>query len=642
MLDTLLRIGKWQSEKMSKWDRFLDQPKTKEKKENLIAKLIIDLDEESIYLGDYEEYDEEVSPVKYKTLKILGRRNKAIYFTAEAKKVNQVIRSLWGKLEEENASGELIEVIEKDFPELKESQLYDLLLKIAKYKQLVINQCFDDGKKKFVEEQLIKDESLSNKNHIVITTVMVKSVNDGFNTPTSFASLADYDLFLEKRFLASASQASTKKGSSNICYASGSESDDVKKLDLGDSYSLNKMFVTTTKNHLSQFSDKLATLNYQVGEENQKYLDIASSYLVKKKNGITSIAKLDHVIIPHFPSNVDVADFDMMFHSLKFKSQLLFGVEDLANLQEDIRDEWEGIFWLNFVAFESDGNFFKVLHQIKDVSKFHFEKVLQTFLEVHQDFLDKKTFFNWEQISKNYGKSYFNLNSVYGLIPIREGKESKNKALFLMKQILEGRKIDKAMLYAYFSELMLCHYYKRQRSYKNIRDYGENGLTFAIRDSVFKYLALFKVLKKLNLIDTKMEEEKLDFQPAEEAVNDFDKRTEAFFSEMNYHSDQKAMFYLGRMLNNVVYLQKDKNKTVIDKLNFNGMDKGDIVRLRKDLYEKAKQYGKVQRVVFPDGQFSQHFDFNRWDMSPQEAIFFILTGYSFGIVKKETTTSDNQ
>src|SRR5699024_6987465 len=123
--------------------------------------------------------------------------------------------------------------------------------------------------------------------------------------------------------------------------------------------------------------------------------------------------------------------------------------------------------------------------------------------------------------------------------------------------------------------------------------------------------------------------------PTDKADISYSDRIEAFFNLMDFNDEQKAMFFLGRMLNAVAYLQKDKNKTVIDKVNYNGMDRDDIMRLRIDLFEKAKQYGKPEKVKFSDSHFGQYFNFSHWDMSPQEAVFFILTGYSFGIVKQQ-------
>jgi hypothetical protein len=53
------------------------------------------------------------------------------------------------------------------------------------------------------------------------------------------------------------------------------------------------------------------------------------------------------------------------------------------------------------------------------------------------------------------------------------------------------------------------------------------------------------------------------------------------------------------------------------------------------LIEKAKQYQEIGKVIFNDSLFTKHFDFNDWRMSEQEAVFFLLSGYSFGIQTKD-------
>lgn len=114
-----------------------------------------------------------------------------------------------------------------------------------------------------------------------------------------------------------------------------------------------------------------------------------------------------------------------------------------------------------------------------------------------------------------------------------------------------------------------------------------------------------------------------------------------FLTKMEYSNAQRAMFFLGRMLSAVSYMQKDKKKTVLEKVNFSGMDKDDIVRLRLALVEKAKQYQSVEKLIFTDQEFGKHFDFKNWDMNPQEAVFFLLTGYSYGAGVKNETSDKN-
>jgi CRISPR-associated protein Csh1 len=250
---------------------------------------------------------------------------------------------------------------------------------------------------------------------------------------------------------------------------------------------------------------------------------------------------------------------------------------------------------------------------------------------------------NWKEVMTEFVENerkvaIFNLNTMYFIIPQRKDKEKKNEALGIFKAILERRKIESKVIFNHFSNVILCHYYKRYDAFKNVRKYGNDAFDFAIRDTVFKYLAFIQVLKHLNLLEN-MEEnqnQELALIPIEETnPTDFGEKIEQFFTTMNYNDAQRAMFYLGRILSTVAYIQQDKKKTVLEKVNFNGMDKKDIQRLRLGLIEKAKQYQEVGKVIFNDSLFTKHFDFNNWSMSEQEAVFFLLSGYSFGIQTKD-------
>ncbi len=641
MLDTLLKIGEWRSKKLSKWDRILDKPNVKweirgKPVTNYIIGLVFDLDEKDVYpdLDLLKEYDEEVDSERFKSIQIQGGNNKSIYATVEPAKLKQIFKTYFGKLKNEEAEyGELIEAIDKDFPEYKDSKLYKLIKAFFPLRENFVAKSTKDGKVKF--KSILDSIELGTYEKIALVYAAIKSEEFGFIEPYPIAQLADYRQFLESKFLEP--DIDTSERQHKLCYASGVTKGDVMELDLSARYSLNKMFVTETKNYASFFDKNSFPANYQVSLENQGNLDLASQFLLE--NYKTRIADVDHVIIPQIAHHQE-PDFDLMLDRLKTKSDLLFSFNALNEVSKDVELEVDEFYWLNFFAFESpQKRYFKTLGVIKDVSKFHFQNVLEAFQKIDWEFRELTDIVDWESAKKNYGKvPRFNLNTIYGLIPIRKDKEKKSVALQLFKSILEQRKIEKQLLFQFFSVLMLCHYYERYGSYTNIRQYGKDYFGLAIRDSVFKYLAFIQVLKRLNLIN--MEQEKQTIR-AEEVINDFDDRIENFFSRMDFNDQQKAMFFLGRMLNSVAYLQKDKKKTVIDKVNYNGMDRDNIIRLRVDLFEKAKQYGKPEKVVFSDSHFGQYFNFEHWDMNPQEAIFFLLTGYSFGIVKQQDSNSKN-
>lgn len=651
MLQTLLKIGEWQSRGKSNWDRFLDVPKvkTEDKKGNRITNytlpIIFDLDNQEVIIEkeNLEEYDEgkiiQTLPVKIK-----GGNNKAIYTVVPAAKLAQIYKTFFGKEDNiEARTGELKEAILKLDPKLLTGNLRTVLDRIFLLREKFLEKTTTENKAKVVIQSIDQSFDFNTNERVVFVVAKINAKEFGFNEPTLFSDIPAYRTFLERAYFGNEEcEAKKSATSSKLCYASGELKDDVEELSLTNRYSLNKMFVTETKNYASVFDKNKFNMNYQVSAENQKYLDYASDYLLN--NGYkVKIANVDHVIIPQFLSKSNV-DLEMALESIQRKSDLLFNLKKLETFSKNIQDWFEDdkeIFWINFFAFESDGNFFKSTEVIKDVSSFYYNELLLAFYEINKEFQESE-FVKWDAVMTDYGEPRdFNFNSLYQIIPVRKNKEKKNKALDTFKTILENRKIHKNILYGYFSELILCHFYERYKSYTNVKDHSQTGtrkrqdyFKWAVQDSVFKYLAFFQLLKKIKLID--MEE----LNETSENGNKYDQLENDFFNKMNLNQAQRAMFYLGRMLSSVEYIQKkdSKKKTVIEKVNFNGIDIGNIQRLRNDLNEKAKQYRlkypkEASAVVFIDNKFANAFDYNRWDKestNAQEALFFLLTGYSFG------------
>jgi CRISPR-associated protein Csh1 len=639
MLNTLLKIGEWQQEGMSEWDPILEKPSIKyqtgrgDSITNYIIGLVFDLDRMDVYPDPdlLKQFDEERDPEKFKLISILPGNNKAIYTTVESGKINQLFKTFFGRDKDEDVEeGQLIETIGKHFTEYIDSELHQLLKDIFPLRNKFLQTIWDEEKNKNDYKKILDPIELAKNEKIIAVYASIKSEDLDYTSPFPISKHPDYVSLLRDKFLND--KLPNLENEEKLCYASGVIEDDVSELDLATRYSLNKMFVSETKNYANNFNKKSFEKNYQISNSNQAKLDLASNFLLEKYK--TQIANIDHVIIPQLKWSDD-PDLDLVLDKLKINTDLLFKPLALNELAEDMDLEVEGIYWLNFLAFESDGNFLKTISVIKDVSKFHFQNVIKSFIKIDWEFYELQGIVDWDTVKKDYGEHRkFNLSSIYGIIPMRKDKEKKNIALLLFKTILEKRKVNTQQLFEFFSELILCHYYKRYSSYTNIRKYGKDYFDTAIRDSVFKYLAFIQVLKKLNLIDMEDYDEK---NSEIESTGNYGGQILQFFEKMDFNIEQKAMFFLGRMLNRVVYMQQGKNKTVVNKINYNGMDRDDIMRLRIDLFEKAKQYNETGKIVFDDSNFGQTFNFDKWNMNPQEAVFFILTGYSYGIVKKIET-----
>ena len=128
MLQTLLKIGEWQSQGKIEWDRFLDFPKVeKEDKHgnpinNYILPIIFDLDEKRVIIDSENLLDYSPRTIQDKfPLKIKGGNNKAIYTSVISKSLNQIYKTFFGKEGAETETGELYEAIQKVNPLLTEN-----------------------------------------------------------------------------------------------------------------------------------------------------------------------------------------------------------------------------------------------------------------------------------------------------------------------------------------------------------------------------------------------------------------------------------------------------------------------------------------------------------------------------------------
>ncbi len=118
MLTTLTKLGEQLSEDHNEWADVIDIPKVDSKKENLIARLIFNLDEQRIDVEISGEYMEK-SPYLHKCISIKGGNNKATYSCCMLDKIVQIEKTFFGKTDNKGKlpqQGEFKEYIETITP----------------------------------------------------------------------------------------------------------------------------------------------------------------------------------------------------------------------------------------------------------------------------------------------------------------------------------------------------------------------------------------------------------------------------------------------------------------------------------------------------------------------------------------------
>jgi len=624
MLNTLISIGNDITKQQGEWDNLVEIPKFEDKTtngetiENYVLKIIFDIDGQSIIIGNNTEtFGVGSSPIRFRNLnsELWGRNGDPWMVTCSyPKKLPILVKSIFGKPEEDGGMGFFQKSLLKTFPESKGTIFYKALEACYSLRNVQINE-----EKKGIDtldsEYISKKLTLPRNHKIAMLTIAIKSESLGINEPTLLCKLEGYDFYVKKNFSKDVHHDNETKES--LCYVTGKKSTKATLPSFSDREDLNKLFVTTTINYASNFDKKDFSKNYQIDLDIQKALQNGSNYIRGKLNNqrcSVRIANTEHYIIPVFldPENVDIK-FEL--DNIQQMSEWVFSTKQLENSFESLGMESESsLYWINYIAYASDGNSVKVINHIKDVSSVWFREIMRK--DEEQSNL----------ISKYFNQRKSNLSTIYFAIPIRKDHEQKNYALKLLSQILEQRKVQRVKVFNHFTELILCHYYKRYRSYSNITPQIER-FDFAIRDGVIKYLFLINLLKSLNLSD--MEENE---KPLKESVECTDK-LQQFFNDMGYSPQQQALYWLGRIINKVgtaQYKKGHQQKPVLNKINYNGMDHSKIQRLYVDAFELANQYKIANEINFFSKMFTKDFPADEilWMITPQESVFYILSGFS--------------
>lgn len=640
MLKTIHTLGKEISEGRDEWQDIIEtklKVKTKENDRLLIQNIILDLDTNEVIISNdnYRAFDEGFETLKeLRHLATQGGNFKAVYVCVDASNIDKLAKTLFGKPDKETgvypSSGQLMQSIQKDMPTLMEGDFYKMLADLIPLRENFF-EYFLGEKGKFNLVKVNEKLGLSISNKIVLLYVSIKSEKYGLdNVP--LGEMVGYNEFVRHKFFSKKETKSAENNKQKLCYVSGELKDDTVMAEFSGAnrYNINRMFILDKINYSSDFGGKKSyNKNYQLSEDSLMLLERGSDYILQ--NLTTNIADVPHALIPEFLSSKKItrdrlksilSDTDLLFNSSKFEALDTF-------LGKRTQDD---TYWLNFLAIDSNGNYFKAGNLIKDVSQFHFITLTRTLSE------------SGKLLSAWLGTKYpFNLNSMYRLIPVRKDNQNINQALILFGAVLEQRKVELEKLYTHFTELILCHWYERYKSFTNVRSKYEN-FDYAAKDAVYGYMAFIYSLKQLNLIKN------LSVMDKEKPTVDIARDLEAFFDAMQYTHAQKALFYLGQALTQVGLAQEKKGnkKTVLNKVNFNGMDKRSIYRLSTDLFEKGTQYNQdnnkplLEKIKWNLAKFNRGFDFNTWNMNPQEALFFLLSGYTFNIKSKPKNEAETK
>ncbi len=405
------------------------------------------------------------------------------------------------------------------------------------------------------------------------------------------------------------------KGNNGVCCICGSTED------ISHDMTKTKIKFYTTNQLI--FASDVSTKNYY--KNMQMCLDCMFKYLAGENyimNRLASrLAAFDVYIIPQFIYGQPLNENDLNIAANKIVDSFntvksyegMRGLRDEISGALDLRDE-SSYFLLNFMFFKRSQKATKIQRLIKDINPSIFEKIRIS---------SEKASLDFQKVLGQKYKGAITLSTIYFMTPIRisrgEAVEYRD-VLETYDAILTGKKLNKKHL---IKNLIECiKIIRLSKDSYNINPKEEILKFYVMRANMYiKFLEYMGCLKEGEGLDV-----------SELKVKDNIKN---YIEKIGYDEQETAMFLLGYLIGeigNVQYKRTEEgSKPILNKINFNGIDKQKIIRLTKDVFnklnqEKIRQYNEV---TFFEMKRLLDGNIDNWKLNKDESLFYLLSGYSF-------------
>lgn len=413
-----------------------------------------------------------------------------------------------------------------------------------------------------------------------------------------------------------------KKGKCSLCNEEATVTDDTSKLKF-------KSYITDKINFASGLSKDFSR-NFQLCRPCHRQLILGEIRVMDEC--AARIGKLSLYIIPEFLFDDADRNVSEWRHDAINQGRAVLDMK--AAYERDfqlIKDAWQqprfnNPFTLHFLFYIKQQNEFRVIKLIKDVSPSRLIRLQRITAEMDQ--LGKVYF---QRPNEPDHKDWIiDFQQIYWLFPLKENQGQLmeyRKLLQLYDAIFAEKPVERRIIVTKLLELAKVYRFGQTKAYQLSEPLGGNE-DYAMITGLLKGLLLLKYLEMAHVLRGG-EAMDVSLLSIEDALKDF-------ILDMGYSESQTSLILLGMLVNQVARKQYDHNltsKPILDKLNYQGMNLGKLQRLSTDVFAKLKQYKALYSVnekMYADHTMLLHKNLARWDLSDQENVFYILSGYALG------------
>ena len=591
MIESLLLIGSSIKKDEITYQMIKPLPnENKGKKENVMMKIVFDLDKNSVDF-DYITLDEEVT----KKYRWIGHT-----FRAAREHVARLTFSDTKHLYDKDGKN-IISNIRKAIKEIESTEEIESrdLMELDRLLEQIEQFNLQDVRSK-VEKEI---ESKKKDYNINLFTVSIKKDN---NT-VELATREFYDTFL---YLYMKYPYDPIDG---ICHLCG------KKKVLADpafeSGSILKIYSKDKKGFISGISsrDEDMIRTFAVCPDCRLQLIAGEKYIQRKMT--LQIGNLNTFVIPRIGHKHEQNLIDRLADVLKGITSF-DGFEKLDQQVKTIEGVYKYWYTFTFIFGSKDQASFKLDYFLQEVPITN----IRRFREVVSEVMNEATGF-WQSEKRDWDLT---LSGIARLYPLRRDVERK-PLIELISSILKIEPYDQNRLLDAGCLLAKIYRYELYKLY-NIAPPGNSDIEMCHTIVKFNYLLL--LLNRLGMITNEIMTNNGNNIPIP------DEKMSKWIETMNYDTLQTGLFILGYLIaqvGNAQYKKGDKKKSILDKLDFKGMKKEKVITLTNEMLSHLRNY----RIL----EYNERYYYimidainrciNYLDKDPIGNLFYILSGYAF-------------
>lgn len=385
-------------------------------------------------------------------------------------------------------------------------------------------------------------------------------------------------------------------------------------------------FYMTDKIGFSSSIDGNFLKNYNICKECYQHIILAENFI--DSNLSIQMGGLDAYLIPHFISRVETIDMEDFSEYVIYSTSSVDTLESLKKFQKQLDrfrryESKKNCFIINYLFYyhPRGSSEFKILKLIKDVSPSRLDFIRRTEENINNIINDVYGSLNNSKIS---------ISVISYCIPLKKQKNSYSgfsRYLDVIDSIFSGTNLNYLFLINQFTEVLrIIKFEKEGYNIRITEDFVTKILLLNFLLLFFTKLGILKGLHMNTMSNIEIDEIK---RTVPRDILDYWKYTEIYKDDC-----KKTLFLIGFLIGEIGQAQitkGHKKKPILNKINFQGMGKEKVIRLMDDVLEKLRQYNKLQynESVYSACKLMLDNCLGQWNLSNQENVFYILSGYAF-------------